>query len=721
MYNFALHINSDPSIAVHPVWPDSVVRNYDKENGEQFYRNKLSGKFTFVRSEFDTMLAAPFDARFRLVIERNDNPSVTFWEGYFYKTDCSWDEDSRLVEVQPITLDLYDDVLSGKDKEFDLIQLSPEIERLRYKKQPLIQLYLKGASLLKNVLSGNTWETPVSTPVFTSGELTTFGFAKGVGGSSVRTIVPTDGTLNPDISGQYLDDEAGNIERDDSAYGFVFGNLGNGNRWNVVDRNDSDTVVYEGILADSDLFGAARFKDQGTLLTSVTSASTCRVFQAELWSRFLTDLDEVNTVPTTDLPSPDITNEEFGYKKYVGLGATRDNFNVSDGHQVEPTRFGRIAEDSTLNAREYFTQYQTGTSETPILLHDTEWTEASWWFYYTPFLRDIQEDAATDIVLKHAYPLGSVINQLLGQISTGITYEETTAFSDFLNNTSGNPVSFDKYIRLFITPKSNIKVGNYDHPATKAAIKFIDVMTMLKTVYNCYWHIDETNRFRIEHVSWYMNGGSYPDVNIGYDLTLLIEAKTRKRWSFKSKKYTYDKDKLPEQLKYSWMDKVSRSFDGYNIEVNSSFVQKGNIEEKRSDMFTTDLDFAQAQASSISNDGFMLLAGNDLIDSEDYIVNFKELTANNEAYKVQNGELSNIHLHPSYHKHNLPAPDVTINNEATTATTVKRYKSQEITFPVGTDPDPMQLIETDLGQGKLDKLEINLVTSAAKATIKHDQ
>lgn len=736
MYNFALHINSDPSIAVHPVWPDSVVRNYDKENGEQFYRNKLSGKFTFVRSEFDTMLAAPFDARFRLVIERNDNPSVTFWEGYFHKTDCSWDEDSRLVEVQPITLDLYDDILGGVNKEYNLLDLFPETDTVIYKKQPLIQIYLSNSDFVTNFLSGVWWEQPVIERI-TGALLPGYYFGFDSIPNTAKNFIAGD-DLVPDVSGSYIQDGVGGTERDDGAYGFIYQDIGNGgDQWTIVDRNDSDTVVYVGNVGEPLLFPTEQphGSQDNIFLTSLTSSSRCRIFYAATYARYLTNELEVNGtptqllnnpnndpiingVPTNLLPNPDITSEAYGYTRVLELEI--NELIGFGGNSSTPDRFRKFNEDAINNSGEYFTKPTAPGGRVAYPLVNTEWTEVSWWFYYTDALRDLQEDGSKDVSLRHAYPLSSVIKVLLGEISPNTTYEETTVYSDFLNNLSGNPVSGDKYVRLFITPKTNIKKGDYDHPAETANIKFSSVMNMLKSVYQLHWHIDENDRFRLEHISWYMNGGSYSTVNVGYDLTQLIEAKTRKRWSFKSKKYVYDKLELPDRIISSWMDKGSLPFDGFNIDITSTFVQKGEEEERRVDLFTTDIDFVQTQPGSISDDGFMLIAASKDID-DNWSVNFKELTADGNEYKIQNGELSNIHLHPSYHKHNLPAPDVTINNDPATATTVKRYKSQEITFPVGTDPDPMQLIETDLGQGKLDKLEINLVTSAAKATIKHDQ
>ena len=714
MYNFGLHIDGVPH-TVNPIWADSTVKNSDKENGHMFYREKLNGTFTFVRSQFDLINDAPFAAYFHLVLAKTEPPGTTYWQGYFHKTDCDFDEDQRIISVQPNTLDTYDDVLNGYEKKFNLIDLSPERETVKYKKQPLIQVYLPGSAFVTNFLSGTWWEQPVIEPAASPALLPPFHFGFDSVLNTTKNFIAGD-DLVPDVSGSYTQDGSGNTERNDNAYGFIYQNIGNGgDQWTIVDRNNSNTVVYVGAVGESTLFGYPGHSEQGVLLTSLTSASQCRIMYAQTYARYLTNELTVNGTPTNPIPVPDFVQDSNGYSRVLELEV--NELIGFGGHSVTPDRFGKFADNAANNAGDYFTKATAPLNEKVYPLVRSEWTEVSWWFYYTSALKALQEDGSKTITLNHAYPLASVIKVLLGEIAVGVSYEETDLYSQFLH-AAMNPVSNEANKRIFITPKSNVKTGDYDHPATKAEVRFSDVMNMLKNVYQCYWHIDSKNKFRIEHISWYENGGSYLSPNIGSDLTTLVEPKTKKRWSYKSKKYNFDKLEMPEQVTFSWMDNVSLPFDGFDINIISNYVQKGNIEERPAGIFTSDIDFIQVQPGSITDEGFVLIAAEDV--SGEWIVPFVDLIADGEDYKVQNGHLSNIYLHTRYHKHNLPATDVEVNKEATTATTVKRYKNQNITFPSDSDPNGMALIKTDLGDGTIDKAEINLITGAVKATVKHD-
>ena len=51
---------------------------------------------------------------------------------------------------------------------------------------------------------------------------------------------------------------------------------------------------------------------------------------------------------------------------------------------------------------------------------------------------------------------------------------------------------------------------------------------------------------------------------------------------------------------------------------------------------------------------------------------------------------------------------------------IKKLKTQTIRFPVLTDPDLTELVKTNLGNGTIEKLSINLSSRSAKATLKYD-
>ena len=67
---------------------------------------------------------------------------------------------------------------------------------------------------------------------------------------------------------------------------------------------------------------------------------------------------------------------------------------------------------------------------------------------------------------------------------------------------------------------------------------------MLRDCFRCYWFIDSGGAFRIEHVDYFRNGGSYNPANhvISYDITNQIYARNGKRLVFNANKYSFDKE-----------------------------------------------------------------------------------------------------------------------------------------------------------------------------------
>ena len=123
-YRFFLQIGEDGTKqTVRPNYKDDLTLDYELETNQRFYRAKLSGKINFVRADYDIINDAPFDSEFFLYIEKSDDWGQTYNQYYkakFMKTDCTFNDDDKLVTVQPETIDQYNDVLAGLEKEYNL-------------------------------------------------------------------------------------------------------------------------------------------------------------------------------------------------------------------------------------------------------------------------------------------------------------------------------------------------------------------------------------------------------------------------------------------------------------------------------------------------------------------------------------------------------------------------------------------------------------------------
>lgn len=98
------------------------------------------------------------------------------------------------------------------------------------------------------------------------------------------------------------------------------------------------------------------------------------------------------------------------------------------------------------------------------------------------------------------------------------------------------------------------------------------------------------------------------------------------------------------------------------------------------------------------------------------IARFNEL---NE--RVQNYNLAYYFMQNPYWMYDMPAKSVTVNGSAVTASGVMRKKKQTLNVPVGNnDPAMLQLIKTGIGNGTIEKMDINLSSRMAKTVLKYD-
>lgn len=321
--------------------------------------------------------------------------------------------------------------------------------------------------------------------------------------------------------------------------------------------------------------------------------------------------------------------------------------------------------------------------------------------------------------LRDAFTLSSCINVLLKEFAPGITHEATPEYSQFLYNTN-NPISGQSF-KLLISQKSNIINGEYQAPAQKAPVTLQQIMTMLRDIYKCYWYIED-RKFKIEQVSWFRNGGSYGyNPIIDYDLTQLENVRNGKKLAFATSEYSFDKVDMPERYQFEWMDDVTTPFEGLPIEITSKYVTAGKTEEINISNFTSDIDLMLLNPGAISSDGFALFAAVTPSGGGQLELPFTRQTADNVEYYLQNGFLAFINIQPAYWVYDMPARNFKINNSPNYAIGIERKKKQTLNFPAGTtDPNPMQLVKTYIGNGQVDKLSVNLGSRNIKATLKYD-
>ena len=822
IYKFELSANGTTRVA-YPNYKDDLAIDYAPEQNQEFYRGKLSGKLTFQRDDYLFIHNQAFDTQFDFAIYISyDGGQIwtAYWAGKFWKTDCTFDEDNQTAIVTPTLNDQYNAVLAGLDKEYNLIDLAPVIERVKIDKRPMIQVYVPGQSVIACFLSGMWWEQECDAVTDETALQSTYHFSK----NQSRRYVDVEQQGSPTIPDYFYGDpygsEQGTQEFVNGQYKFqhtFYVVLGGSTETFSIVRVSDNQIMWQVVLGN--IGPDIRPYPQELELQPVSgsgASGTVKIYihDINVWARYVCDVESAMGLTTYPIPDNDIVPNNRNYSRVIGYYFP-NTIIFYNQLSTTPTPWG------IYQPGQYYVMYQNtfaGVFESFPIARAT-WGRTSLWFTFDAYDWLTEEYWRKEYVLNDAFPLWSVISVLLGQIAPGITHGDSTDYSMFLYGT--NPIKgIDQ--RLLITPKSNVIYSGYDQPAQKAPITLKTVLDMLRDCFRCYWFIDDQNRFRIEHISWFMNGGTYSgSPTVGIDLTQQIVTRNGKPWAYVRNQYQFDKPEMAARYQFGWMDDVTQLFEGYPIDIVAKFVNPDNIEEIELTQFTSDIDYILLNPSEVATEGFVLLAAerknlitpetsmvqvtynsphlvsvSGLIEGEEIVITFKVQTPRQAPgalgfFDSSNNLISQIYYVPDdtptttitvnaivpanatqigiylpistpyrgygsllsviggnklpyedfvidyshhvlqnawaafiylqdYYAYDMPARQYKINGVLKYAQGIKKLKTQNIKFPVLIEPDLTNLIKTELGNGTIQKLSVNLSSRNANATLKYD-
>jgi hypothetical protein len=724
---FELYYDSVPA---NPMYR-KLNRTVKAEPGQQFYRESIDGSLVFLKSDYDYIVGLPFDTTIKVL--GFDSESGQSISAYFHLTDCEIDSDDKKLTAKLSTTDLYEDFLGSKDKVFNLLDIAAELEPVLLTRRPILQVYVAGDNVLTNIVSGAYWEQQLSIdPVYDDSVLT--GTHKMFNALNIRAIpasyVPL---LSTDVTGSYNSSRVNTtkpyklVETAIPFVGFfkrkfhivpVAATEGAG--WSLSALYETEYTDYFNISVNALLFKGV-------------NGQTGEFYFAEyrIYARLYTSLLEVAAVATHPIPANDLVPANQNYTRIVPYGINQ--FVVYDEFQGTPNKFGRVPEgspDSGLYYRQLLPAVESGASNA-IPISQSNWKAVSLWYYDTSATKYFLRVEGEKVLLRDCFPLHSVIQALLNANKLNLTFTASSECSQFLY-AAINPLGgftfldfdfagiLDAYagnLKWLLTPKSNAIYGNYEQPAAIAEITLEGVLKMLKTCFNCYWHL-ENGMLRIEHISWYDKGGTYSGVEVGADLTSLIQPRNGKPWSFAQNKWSYEKQNMPERIEFSWMDKVSSGFEAAPVNMIGKFVQPGNIEERSATGFTTDVDFMAANQSEVSKQGFCMFGA--VIHEGINKAPFVEVAIPGYELSLQNGFLSFPYLRDRFLLFNLPTDNVEIDGqEQTIIGNVSRFKKQDVAYP-HVSSNYYALVRTELGLGKLQSTSLDFESMMEKSTIMHE-
>lgn len=727
--NFFLGINGVVN-AAYPIYKELKVK-YEKESKQEYFRTEIDGKVKFLKDDYERIINAPFDSIYEVKIEAEVFNNTTAKYDLFYidckfiRTDCTIDADNKIIETKLTAVDGYEDILAGLEKEYSLIELAPAIESLTLYKRPIIQLYTPGEKVVGCFMEGVYWEQECD-PITDLTELNTkFGFSATPYKDLFRYMEVLGGDFTIDDNKFLI-----SMDQDSVTVNSKYGLFHYRRSTSLLTFSDNDNGhTY---TAEPTFSGSVRqiykfnFPDSHIGTAEVSIWDYYRIFV----NRVLHDnyLEESIKVDITDLT-------EFGNNRNYRYATPLDfdSFGLVITHNVEtsskPTKYGQ-RQPGEYYKKVQMPSYMGLSNFYPIC--KSVWGDASFWFNSELMQSIIDTRFRKEITLKHAYTLQSCIANILSKVAPVIKFLPTGDYSMFFFG-DGMPI----INKIFLAPITNILKGEYDNPAQKMPITLKKIFDMLSRCFKCYWFIDG-DKLRIEHISFFTNGGKYYTQNIGIDTTVMTDPRTGKVWSFGKNTYEFALDNMPERFQFAWQDDCSEPFTGYPLEIRNNYVKKGQIEEVSISGFSSDIDMMLLQPDTFGKDSIALIAtdSDNKVPYETITVGENtyvdgEYVAEKETFRLQNGSLSMASLVKKYYLSDLPGSKITLNKKQINSQSdldtipafgykVKRSKKQKLKVPKGLFIDYKKLIKTKLGVGEISEMVVDLSSEVAEISILHN-
>lgn len=460
------------------------------------------------------------------------------------------------------------------------------------------------------------------------------------------------------------------------------------------------------------------------------------VVEYQVWGRLLCDVDKVPSheaghegeyIDTYDLPRDDFATPRRNYRKCIGLRGFDSVNSVVTIHQTErtsetPTSYGMN------DFGEYFVPPYSLYGQYYYPLARSSWANVSLWVrlgmagMIWPF-EEFCAETYKEYSIKDVYHIGDAIKALLAEIDPTISHDKTAEYSSFLYGHTGASASALGNCNIYITQKTNILKGEYDQAAQKAEIKFKQLMDMLRDCFRCFWYIDDQNRLRIEHISYFMKGLSYNQPIIQTDLAKKSDKFNKKTALYCQQEVEYDKSDLTSRYEFKYMDDVTKAMGGdLFIDVNNAYIQKDKTEEINIDGFTADIDYMLFLPDDFSNDGFALIMADS--NKKVPIVNqqIKDEKQYNNTFEVyaQNWYASFNELAWHYME-DISGNNISNNNISLYPGHVKRCMKHNVEFPSSQlSIDVYKLITTDIGNGYIEEVTSNIDTDMTEIELRYE-
>ena len=712
---------------VHPIFGDDIKMKFAREENQMFLRSKIDGKVKFSREDFDFIESCSHGVTFTLSVYLG---SSLFGSCTFLKSDCTFNYDDRCCEVKIQTTDRYEDFLANYDNKYNLPKLAPEITALTLNKRPVLQFYFLHDTKITNCYGNMSFEVDARSGAedYNYAQVQNCGFQEI--GFFIAINIPNLTGLSS-VYGMYWVNNGGTagvgmkVWRKDNAYylEYQYDSVHLAYYWQLYYANgtaytvNSQYVYVSGHELSYPYHEYGNSVKRGTSYTDSTNLGNGTTYTRDVYARILSDYDGTisgETKKDLSTVTEDVAETNYNYK-YAWSANTfgiTSHLLVDDTVSTIPTEYGIDGDGK------YFVKPTPSSPQNAIYpIGWSMWIPFSFWFESSPSLDDDMRAAFnTTYQLRDAYSLHSSIQKLLSQFASGVTFGNTSAYSDyFYNSSEGLHKLVDgpnvRYASLYITPITNVKKTRYEQPARKGDITLKQVLDMLRIVYQCYWYIDDSNRLRIEHVSFFKNNHTYAMGNpiADEDVTTMKDMPNGLMWTFGTNEIEFVRSNCPSRYEFEWGNDCTEQFKGYAIDIQDKFADTKKKEKANITNFTADIDYTVINPSGVSDDIYCLIEARD----NQYEVEIPSVTldTNTPVYQMQNGYCSILWTEKRNYMYDLGGWYARIEGYPQSVLGIRRAKKQGIVYPttlakVGTTGT----IKTDIGIGLIDEQDVTADT-----------
>lgn len=636
------------------------------------FRKSVSDKVRFMNNDFTRLRDMGIDdVLYFKVIKKEEilNAKIS-------KSNITFDYNYNIAEVSLTMIDDYTDFETDAEEKFNMTELGAKKNELGFSIAPVLQTYIKGATVMQSYQDGISTEFTPEFPTEIDADLSGYGFR------DVLTYIEMKTSNQP--------------------AGLNLGKYFKGTQAKMTDGFGHALEAYD-YYKDRCFYRIGEYKTRTRFpinLQGVTlglyedgNVGTLADISLEFYT-IKTVAQRLLTIDKKDDSRGELITAWGNYRYYAKNFVSKVVYSGATSSKDED-----LGQDEYGN---YFTKYPGGYAITP-----SEWSFATMWFLVDSEVQASINANIGNINISDFYKVGEVIKKLCEKI--GLQHDLTPEYSRFLYG-ENEIEKFD----LYVTPKSNVIKAYHSQAAVKSETSLTEILEMLRNVLKAYYFIED-GKLKIEHITYFLNGRNY---ELNYDVQLNLKQKkdifNRKQFNFLQNKVSYNKADISRKYTMEWMDDTTELFGGQNVIIDSNFVEKDSQETINISNFTSDVSYIMSQPDNISMDGFVIAA----TDRNNTTVKIKTVVVDNEAKQLSNGMLAWRYIFGTFYSYDLPSRKYRWEKGGDgTAKGIKRTMQQEIQFIGDIDIDPYRQVLTDIGAGTIQEIEKNINTNMIKLTL----